>query len=613
MCAAGLAPAELRGLRFVSAALLQAAGEPLSRQVMLHGLKVGRRPPLCALPCMPGASSAPTHSCQPLLAAVSQRPALALAWQPPFKLARQTPRRAAAPPPPPPPPFLPLQELGVQELSAQLVWDHHVLPCLAEAAQRPGALPDARLVACAAFALLAGIIAPPGGGGGGGGGQHRPRQGWQGPGAPADGRAAAASPALQQLQQVAVVVTSGGQVQLGRPAQAAPVAPGGSGGAPPCAPAVYLPRSLGAALDLAAAFPTQQWLLASDAYAAVQGVGREAWAWLFGQLGVHASLPLEQRTWEFKGREDWHGTPWDMALPSRPGASAAAGAQGAQEAGGAASTPAPAAAFWGTLDDLGDSSAQTGGAANGEGRFCDAGAAGDAPGDAGSPGAAGAAPQGPVGAPPAPEASARQPLPPAQLQHVQQALLPLLDQPCSIQDTHCPQFEQLASSIICSSQPIAAKRAQLQQLLALLDSAWGQHYSHAAVARVLPSAEGGAEARSWQQQGPAQGGEEEEAAQQLPSSFMLALWQLPWLPDSGGGSSQPATLFAPHHKVGAPQQAPASQPRAPEREGATGACPVLRLARYTRRTRYPLGWFGRRAAGGALSPWVHSTPTAHRL
>jgi hypothetical protein len=66
MRSAGLAPAELRGLRFVSAALLQAASEPLSRQVLLHGLQVGRlllsTPPLAAGSAL--STSGPTNPIQ---------------------------------------------------------------------------------------------------------------------------------------------------------------------------------------------------------------------------------------------------------------------------------------------------------------------------------------------------------------------------------------------------------------------------------------------------------------------------------------------------------------------------------------------------------------------
>ena len=179
------------------------------------------------------------------------------------------------------------------------------------------------------------------------------------------------------MQQLAVVVTTDGSLLLGSAAASrdasstqAPATPDAASDSTPAStppqaatttpssgsadaatseapaasrpPVVYLPFSLGNSVDLPAAFPAKHWTMVSGGYAAVRGVSREAWAWLFGQLGVHTSLPILRRTLHIKGRQDWLASPWAQGVPTYP--------DGCGEA--AAGSAAPAALPDGQLHHL---------------------------------------------------------------------------------------------------------------------------------------------------------------------------------------------------------------------------------------------------------------------
>jgi hypothetical protein len=363
------------------------------------------------------------------------------------------------------------------------VWEHHVLPTMREAAQRPEAVPSDQLVAATAFPLLAGLLGPPAASS-----SKQQQQRQQLLPRMVVPTASTAETALKQLQLLAVVATTAGNIRLGGSSEEQDAAAGTQAGqAEPAAvqqqqqevadtaeasitaasetattsspPVVYLPFSLGNSVDLPAAFPAKKWTMVSSAYAAVRGVSREAWAWLFGQLGVHTSLPILRRTLHIKGRQDWLASSWAQGVPTYP----------------------------------------------------------DGCGEAAAGSAATAA------------------LPDGQLHHLRQSLAPLLASasPTSVvivEDHHCPDLEELLAAVLASggshagSQQHSKQVQQLQRLAAMLDSVWNQYYCHGATASAR--AAGGA-------------GE----ALPLTSSFLLALWRLPWLPDSVGGLSQPGRLF----------------------------------------------------------------------
>jgi hypothetical protein len=430
-----------------------------------------------------------------------------------------------------------------------MVWEHHVLPTMREAAQRPEAVPSAQLVAATAFPLLAGLLGPAGSGAGAASSRQQQQQpSWKQP-AGAGGLVPGGASVLQQLQQLAVVVTTDGALLLGsaaaardasstqgsRPPDAAadstPVStpPEAAGTTPSngsaCAaasetpaasrpPVVYLPASLGNSVDLPAAFPAKQWTMVSGAYAAVRGVSREAWAWLFGQLGVHTSLPILRRTLHVKGRQDWLASPWAEGLPA------------------AVVPPAPAAAEAAPVPAENSPEAWEA-TAGGDGSTVSAigAAAGPLAEQPASPPAAAAAPApGPA-------------LPSRQRRELRQRLAPLLASASTtttvvtVEDHHCPELEELLTALLAGggsgSRSQGSRRQQLLALLALLDSCWQQQeYRRAASASA--SASSGA------------GGVQDVP---LPSSFLLALWRLPWLPDSVGGLSQPGRLFVKEQHV----------------------------------------------------------------
>jgi hypothetical protein len=100
---------------------------------------------------------------------------------------------------------------------------------------------------------------------------------------------------LQQLAQVAVLVTASGQARLACSSSSSSNAQGSDLEDDIDDGILYLPKQLGNALDLTSTFPAYPWTLLDPGYAAacpVAVIPAEKWAQLFKALGVQQFLPL---------------------------------------------------------------------------------------------------------------------------------------------------------------------------------------------------------------------------------------------------------------------------------------------------------------------------------